>query len=402
MKIVFLTREFPPDSLWGGPAIVYHNYATSLTAKGHEVHVICQAVGEPKDLLDQGIFVHRVGTNCSRYSVGARINYSLFSWLKLRQIIRKYEIDLVEAVYWSAEGFLCSFSKQTPLIVAAQTPISTSSSINFTSNGLQRLTHKFLNFLADFTALRADKIIANSKLTYANLSKRVFCRRGGRIELVKHGIDTKRFSTALCSPSESNSIKSRSSPTVLFVGRLEPRKGIHILFQSIPMIVEKIPNVQFTIIGNDTNFGPNGTSYKHFLLGLLPNRSLVKRLRFIDFLPEDELVTEYASCGLFVLPSLTESFGLPVIEAMSCGRPVVSSATGIASELDLKPPYGIVVKPGDVKQLASAIISLLSITKSQSDEVNLRNRDFVQKNFSLDYSTDKLLEVYKKAVMSKQ
>lgn len=56
MKIAFLTRNYPPDSLWGGDAVVYHNLARGLAERGHEVHVICQATGEAAEYVQGGVF----------------------------------------------------------------------------------------------------------------------------------------------------------------------------------------------------------------------------------------------------------------------------------------------------------------------------------------------------------
>ena len=53
MKIALISREYPPDSAWGGVATVYHEMANALVRQGHEVHVICQAIGKPHDFTDR-------------------------------------------------------------------------------------------------------------------------------------------------------------------------------------------------------------------------------------------------------------------------------------------------------------------------------------------------------------
>ena len=68
MKVAFLSREYPPDTAWGGLASGYYNIAHALVKQGHEVHIICQAVEKAGDYIDGGVFVHRVGTNPRRYS----------------------------------------------------------------------------------------------------------------------------------------------------------------------------------------------------------------------------------------------------------------------------------------------------------------------------------------------
>lgn len=395
MRIAFLTREYPPDSLWGGPAIVYYNYARSLSEKGHEVHVICQAIEHPRDLIEQGVFVHRVGTNPNRWSVAARINYSVHSWLKLRRLIEKYRIDVVEAVYWSAEGLLYSLQRHTPLVIAAQTPVTTSIKLRERSRVTQLLPMKALSFIADFTARRADRIIANSRSTYVRLARGI-CKDTTRLDLIYHGVDTREYKAVRTKARESLDVPE-SSPIVLFVGRLEPRKGVHVLFKAIPEILSHTPDARFVLVGKDTNTGPKGTSFKQSLLNNTEIRAWRENIVFVDFLPQDELIGLYSACDVFVLPSLVESFGLPIIEAMACGKPVVATKTGIAPEIGLKPPYGFTIRPADAEELAAAIMKLLSLEREEIKLVSQRNREFVEANFSVTTSTDKLLSAYHKA-----
>ena len=85
MKIALLTREYPPDTAWGGIATFYYSLSRALAQRGHEVHVICQAVNGPEEYASDGVLVHRVGTNPKRYSALARVNYSFRAWRKLRE-----------------------------------------------------------------------------------------------------------------------------------------------------------------------------------------------------------------------------------------------------------------------------------------------------------------------------
>ncbi|HXY73967.1 MAG TPA: glycosyltransferase family 4 protein, partial [Dehalococcoidales bacterium] len=161
MKLVFLSREYPPETSWGGESVVIHNLSKAMAKCGHEIHVICQANTQKKEVVQDGVIVHRVGNNSKRYSAVAKIDYSIFAYFKLLQIIKKRKIDLVDAPYWSAEGFLFSFTKQIPLVVRTQSSPSDALRTKTFSGIMQFINLKLLNMLAKITAQKADKIISN-------------------------------------------------------------------------------------------------------------------------------------------------------------------------------------------------------------------------------------------------
>ena len=394
MKIAFLTREYPPDTLWGGPAIVYHELARALVKRGHEVHVICQAIDKPRDYVDRGVWIHRVGTNPKRYSPIARINYSFYAWQKLKEVIRKYGVEIVEAVYWSAEGFLYSLGKQTPLVLGAQSSAHDviKAKTYWGVRGL--LSLKTVSFLADLTARRADKIIANSKLMYDELVNRVhLCPE--KLEVVYHAINVDRFRFV------ESDIRKRlkvpqNAPLVLSVGRLEPKKGTDILCQAIPQVLSEKSEVRFIFIGKDTNSSPKGGSMRQYVINEAETHHFLDRVKFIDFLSEDELIQLYSACDLFVFPSRHESFGLPVMEAMACGKPVVAAATGIVLELQSHGLKGLkVVPPNDAGELSRGIIEMLQlIEKDGKRQIAEENRKLIETRFSLAVQADRVIEVY--------
>ena len=397
MRIAIVSREYPPDSAWGGVAIVYHNLAPALSRQGHEVHVICQAVGKPKDYVDEGVFVHRVGTNPKRYSALGRINFTVHSWLKLRKIIKDYSIEVVETPYWSAEGFLYSLRKQTPLVVATQSSARDAIRTKTFSGMRELLGLKTISLLADFTAKRADRIIANSQATYSEIIKKVHTDPG-RVDLVHYSIDIHRFKFVKSAVRERLQIPI-DTPIALFIGRLEARKGVHILCQAIPDIVQSVPSTKFILVGRDTNSAPEGGSFKDYITEKAKEHGFVENLMFIDFLPEDKLIQLYSASDVFIFPSLHESFGLPIIEAMACGKPVVATCTGIAPELELLGPRGLKVVPvGNAERLAEAVIAMLSLTEEEKKQIAKENRGLVEQNFSISVWVDKMLKAYNEAL----
>ena len=396
MKVAFLSREYPPDTAWGGIAAMYYSLASALARRGHEVHVVCQAVDTPGDLIDNGVLVHRVGTNPKRYSAVARINYSFHAWLKLREIIKRYDIEIVEAAYWGAEAFLYGLSRRTPLAVRVA---SSASDIlrTRTYSGIKELVSlKILSFLEDFSARRADRVVATTKGQCAPLIEKLRIDPE-KTEVVHHAVDAAKYSYVESDIRERLEIP-RNTPLVLFVGRLEARKGVHILCRAIPGIIRTIPATRFVLVGRDTNSAPNNGSVKAHIRKQAEDDGFGDHLMFIDFLPEDELIKLYSACDLLVIPSLHESFGLVALEAMACGKPVVATATGLVPELGLDGTGGIMVPPGDAGRLAEAVIRLLSLSDDDKKLAAKRNRELVEAEFSIPGWVDGVIEVYNKAL----
>jgi glycosyltransferase involved in cell wall biosynthesis len=166
---------------------------------------------------------------------------------------------------------------------------------------------------------------------------------------------------------------------ILYVGRWSPEKGLHLLLQSLPAVLEACPDADVEIIGapwiaHPCFTNPNGSNPR--LAGLrayyrqpgryLPYcRSLVPpgfrdRIHFTGVRPHASMRQHYRDAAVLVCPSLwAEPFGMPVVEAMAAGRPVVASRTGGLPELVEHEKTGLLVEPGDGPALAGAVQRLL-------------------------------------------
>lgn len=397
MRIAFLTREYPPDTAWGGVATVYHNLARVLSEQGHEIHVICQAVGKPKDYIEQGVFVHRVGINPKQNSAIARTNYSLHAWRKLKKLIETRGIEIVGASFTGAEGFFCSLFSGLPLVVSAHTTAQGLLQTKTYSGTKSFLSLKLLSVLEHFTAKRASKVVANSQAMYSRLTSEVHIA-ADKIDIVHHAIDTIKFNFVASDIRQRVGIPD-GAPVALSIGRLEARKSPHILCQVIPRIIESKPDAKFVFLGRDTNTAPGGGSFKQYIIHKAQGGGFLSNLVFIDFLPEDELVQLYSACDVFVSASLQESFGLTPIEAMACGKPVVATPVGIVPELQ---PYGLkglsVTPVGDDQRLAEAVLNFLALGDNDRNQIAKENRQLIEDKFCLAGWADKMSHVYGRAM----
>jgi glycosyltransferase involved in cell wall biosynthesis len=145
-------------------------------------------------------------------------------------------------------------------------------------------------------------------------------------------------------------------PFVLTVGDLQPRKNQIGLVRAFDELIRHLPRLSHTLVlaGKETWFSPQ-------VRAEIERRGLRERVLVTGFVSEDELADLYNAADLFVFPSLYEGFGLPVIEAMACGRAVVCSNTSSLPEV--ADAAAILVNPGDTAELVRAMRDVLEDTE---------------------------------------
>lgn len=400
MKIVILTREYPPETTWGGCAIVNYNLARALAAKGHEVHVICQGVNGQYDRLEEGVWVHRVGNDSRSYSIMARAKYMLASWRKLQELYKLGHIDIIQADDWSAEGIIGLFPKRSGLVIKTQNMGSISilrikNFVGFKSY----LGFRGLQWMARITSKHADRFISESKIDYREVTEGLGIDPK-KVDLIYNGIDTNHYRYIPNSKIELG-IKE-DIPLVLVVGRLEAKKGIDILIKAIPIVLAEKPNTKFIFVGRDSMTAPGGGSFKEWMKLQAKKLGFLDKLIFKGFVPPEELPKFYSACDVFVLSSREESFALVVAEAMACGRPVVATPVGFIPELAQNNLKGLEVVPiENAEELAKGIIRILKLTKEEKDDIVKENRMVIENLFSLETWTNQVITTYKKVVEKK-
>jgi|GEM_PF-151912 len=148
----------------------------------------------------------------------------------------------------------------------------------------------------------------------------------------------------------------------LFVGGFRPVKGPEVLVRAIPHILENAPDAHFVMVGD----GPERDRCEE----LARLQGIQDSISFVGHVPYQDLPSYYGLADLFVMPSLNEPMGLALMQALSCGVPVVASEVGGIPEIVRHGRNGLLVPPGDERALAEAIIEILS-----DDALGRRLRD---------------------------
>ncbi len=178
-------------------------------------------------------------------------------------------------------------------------------------------------------AARADLQIVSTEAEGEDL-RLLYGTEPERVAVVAPGIDIATFS-----PMDRQTARSKigfeEGRIILFVGRLEPLKGVETILRSLALTVERYPGkVKLLVLGGDSLDG--GQSEKERLRALASHLKISDRVEFLGSVAHHELPYFYGAADLCLMPSYTESFGLVGLEAQACGCPVLASdVSGLAS-----------------------------------------------------------------------
>jgi D-inositol-3-phosphate glycosyltransferase len=212
--------------------------------------------------------------------------------------------------------------------------------------------------------VQSDALIAESKA-----SKHHMVQDYGivpqRIEVVPCGVDPTIFH-----PQDRRQARlalglPEAVPLLLFVGRLQPLKGIDILLRSAHEVRQTYPHLQVLVVGGGVDADDDyELEERQRLQALTAHLGLAQQVHFIQAQPQEVLTQYYAAADVLVMPSHYESFGMVVLEAMACGTPVVASRVGGMASTVVHGHTGFLAPVGDVHAFARAITELLATPSS--------------------------------------
>ena len=175
-------------------------------------------------------------------------------------------------------------------------------------------------------------------------------------------------------------------PFILFVGTLEKRKNVPLLIKAFNEFKKYESNHKLVIVGG------KGWKYTE-IFDLIENLKLKDDVIFTDYVPDNDLVKFYNNADVFVYPSLYEGFGLPPLEAMACGCPVITS--NISSLPEVVGDAGIMIDPNDVNNLTEAMYEILS---NEELKENYRKKSLERaKMFSWRKTAEETWKIYEEA-----
>lgn len=304
---------------------------------GHEVKIIAPC---PEDALDVPENVIRMGKRITPVHFGgsvSRLTLSPRIYRPVKRLLQEEQFDIIHL----HEPLMPAL----PLFVLRH-----SKTINVgTFHAYRETPHWGLETLKPFFEPFHNKLHGKICVSQAalDLVSRYF---PGDYVVIPNGIDVDEFGAPDIQPIEKY---NDGRPNILFVGRLEKRKGFRYLMRAFPYIVEAIPDARLIVVGAyDKDDKEPFVRYAR-----MHHLSSVK---FVGQVPAAELPRYYKTCDVFCAPSTGfESFGIVLLEAMAAGKPIVATDIfGYRSVME-HGCEGLLVEPENERALASAIIALL-------------------------------------------
>ncbi|MEM1964315.1 MAG: glycosyltransferase [Candidatus Caldarchaeum sp.] len=342
-----------------------HAYMEGLSSRGHDVHVIARSDDVEKVSLLENGKIHWITYELTRYPSFSNLpkshhilNYSHAVYTKVKQLVESEGIELLITPLWLTEGLVTAVSGIVPVITVVETSAKKLGLIHKQKSQDESIIEEMEQLLLE----RANSILCISKAA-KQMAQELYTLGDEKIEVIYPGIS---LPEVLEQPT-NNSVSR--PPTILYVGRLERRKGILELLQAIPKVLALVPEAKFVIVGHDNSqndgfHASTGLTYEEFFSKNYPH--LAKQVQFLGHVEEAKLDQLYRQCDIFVAPSLFESFGFVFIEAMSRGKPVISCAAGAIPEVIENGISGMLVEPGKSEALAEAIVELLLDTTKRT------------------------------------
>jgi len=236
---------------------------------------------------------------------------------------------------------------------------------------------------------QADGILVISQFVKDQIIER-FSLNEDKIKVVYLGID-QGFSNKP-SATQTEIVKKKyglPAKIILFVGAIEPRKNLVKLIDALGFIQKKSVDAPLVIVGK------KGFDYQNLIKKIEKNK-LQSKVLFLNYLPDEDLKILYHLASCLVLPSLSEGFGLPLVEAMASECPLVISKTSALPEIALD--AALYFHPDDAEEMANQIITVMDneeIRKNLIEKGNQRVKDF-----SWTKTAENTLEFYR-AVLDK-
>ena len=380
-----------------GIGVHYRDLALGLRDAGHSVDVLHFPYDstESKEYTFENMPVYRIGLPSPMLpklkGLGKLFRilhyFDYFEAFQLFQVTKrvwkaanlKKNFDVIEATSNRGVAYGISTIKSRPPLF---TRVSTTMKQAFESYPkLPDLNYRLAARFEEHQIKKSDHLVTHTQ-NHANSVAQLLSFNPARFQIIPHTIRREE-------PATSHNSSKSDTVNILFVGRLEERKGFDVLIKAIPIIMDKSPNAVVHICGEGDLLQFAQTQLNPFS----------KRVFFHGYQTRTSLNNFYSECDIFVAPSRYESFGLIYLEAMHFGKPVVACNSGGTPEVVKNNETGILVKPGDHLELSKAILELVDnhpLRKKLGTAGNSRLENY----FSLDQMIQSTVDHYEKALKS--
>jgi glycosyltransferase involved in cell wall biosynthesis len=361
MRIALLSFEYPPETGFGGIGTYAWYQARALARLGHEVHVLAGAT--QATLLRSSahdsvtVFRYRAGGAVMRTLM--RLDKHRLWWtrnrlengwcmhLALKELRRTFDYDLLEMPECGGEGLLVNWLQRAKTVVKFHSPAQ----LIMPTYDVRRLDTRACSLVERIGFRGADALTSCSRFLADEVRKKMGVRR--EVKVIANGIDVGLFDRARQIDAREKFGLPKDRPVILFSGRMEKRKGIHLCPEICETILKR-HEVAFAFAGADL-FG----FMEKELLPRLRSQTLKGSIHYLGKLTLEEVGSCLRQSDLYFMPSLWENCPYSCLEAMTAGRAIVASDAGGLPELIEDGVNGLLARSEDVPAFVRQIERLL-------------------------------------------
>jgi glycosyltransferase involved in cell wall biosynthesis/predicted SAM-dependent methyltransferase len=356
LHILIISQEFPPHS-FGGIGAYNQTLTKELMQMGHDVTVISRGPNDCTNVIGPLTHIQVAAVEYFDSIPEYPILSKNLAWARkaaqiAKEIHKKHPISVIESALWDFEaiGILMLRPEfKVPLIVRLVTPLLVSIKMNgWQMNDDFRICAELEKELIG----GADAVIGISNSIKESVVTTYNINPDRRWLVQPLGVQPWAAYTNVSNYGELPKDLNRGQIQILFVGRLESRKGINIFLQALKIVMPKNPDIFVWIAGADIE------GWKEKASDIL-NQDALSRVQFLGMVDEEKRELLYANCDFLVFPSRYESFGLVPLEVMVHGKPVIGAKAASIPEVIIEGECGLLFEPDNYKDLAQKIITLV-------------------------------------------
>jgi glycosyltransferase involved in cell wall biosynthesis len=377
---ILIVAEADPESEASGAERVLAGQCAGLAARGHHVTVVAGVKGGAAPAgAGREIEERRDGVRVARYRLG------LTALLEPARLFRRlappggFDAILFHQPFSALGLLLGPRGRSLPAGYVFLSPWHEEFGIRHPA--APSLSLRFRRALEGMVIRRCRRVFPMSRFMAGRL-RAIHGIPPERISVVPGGVDTGRFKPASDRARVRLSLGLPPSATIFFTLRnLEPRMGVDRLLRAVPLVAQAVPDFTLVVGGQ----GPLLSS----LRALASELGLGERVRFTGFIPEEALVSYYQAADGFVIPTVElEGFGLPILEALACGTPVVGSRVGAIPELLEPLDPSLLIHSPTPEGIAEGILALVS--RSDRDSLSAACREHVLRSYRWEQVIEEL------------
>lgn len=388
LTVVIVTATYG-SSARGGIARFLSAAALELAGRGHEVRVITASPDHDRVDFEEGVWVHRLDVDDADGPLERLVLFSSAAADEVERISAFRPVDAVYGPVWDGEVLHVVRRTQLPVVGFVATPLAV------VRGGSPPAPD---DVVGQFLDMAEREIFTGATVLHADSHSVVEVVRDhyGPLmppdrTIVAHlgvpDIEAGRPGVALASMADEGLLD------VLYVGRLEHRKGVDVLLRAAELLLPTRPSVRLTLVGEVNPLFETVWSEWLDRIRTEPWSSRVVHVGSVDDLALD---THYRRAGVVVAPSRYESFGLTAVESMRHGCATVVARSGALPELIIPGHDGLVVPPGDPAALALAI-DMLASDHGLRHRLGVAGRASFEERFTIALATDRLERILRSA-----